>query len=150
MSRFVPLLIAASLTLASCGQRGGFVYVLEEPQSMTLNTSASSTSVAHRDTIVLRVERRTTGKWKRIPFGEVQPGQCWEYQPPAEAEPEVADLVHWQIVPENGAALSRDFRTDHTKAATMLVKGIVTFTPISAVKCEDRRVEGTPIQIEVK
>ncbi len=150
MSRFVPLLFAVLLTLAGCGQRGGFVYVLEEPQTVTLNASASSTSVAYRDTVVLRAERRTTGKWKRIPLSEVTPGQCWEYQPPVEVEPEVADLVHWQIVPENGAVLSRDFRTDHTKAATLLVKGIVTFTPISAVKCEDRRVEGTPIQIEVE
>lgn len=143
-------MVLALATLAGCGQRGGFVYVLAEPQSVSLDASASATTIQLGDSIVLRAERRTSGKWKRIPLSDVQPGQCWEYQPPAEVEPEVADLVHWQILPENAAYLNRDFRADHTKAATLVVKGTVTLTPISTVKCEDRVVEGTPIRVEVQ
>lgn len=149
-SPYVFLFAALVACFSGCGKRGGLVYVLEEPQSMTLTASASSTTAKPGDTIVLRVERRTEGKWKQIPLAEVQKGQCWVYQPPAQHEPEVADNVHWAIAPENGAVLDRNFRMDHTKVATINIKGTITFTPVSKLKCEDdRAVEGTPIRIEV-
>ena len=137
-------------TLAGCERRSAVVYVLEEPQSVTLTSSASTSSVQRGESVVLRVERRTTGKWKRIPLNEVRSGQCWLYQPPTEAEPEVADSVHWQVVPENAVSFNQDFRLDHTKIVTMNVKGTIALTPISLAKCEpDRAVEGPTLRIEV-
>jgi hypothetical protein len=106
--------------------------------------------VQQGETVVLHVERRASGKWKQIPLNEVRSGQCWVYRPPAESEPEVADSVHWAVVPEGGVTLNREYRLDHTKIATMNVKGTITLTPFSTVKCEDDRVvEGPSIQIEV-
>lgn len=136
--------------IAGCGQRHNLVYVLEEPQSVTLSASASTPNVKQGGTVVLRVERRTAGKWKQIPLSEVRSGQCWVYLPPQELEAGVADGVHWEVVPENAVAFNTEFRMDHTKIATMHVKGTITLRPLSPVKCEpDRIVEGPSIQIQV-
>lgn len=150
--RLLALLMIAGLlgSLAGCKQRSAMVYVLEEPQAVTLTPSASELTVQRGAAVVLRVERRTTGKWKAIPLNEVRSGECWVYQPPVQAEPEVADSVHWQVDPENAVSFNRDFRLDHTKIATMNVKGTITLTPIGLAKCEpDRAVEGPAIRIEV-
>ncbi len=149
-SRLVLLMLALLAATAGCGKRGGFVYVLEEPQSVTLTASASALSVQQGATVVLHVERRTEGKWQRIPLSEVRPGQCWVYQPPVELESEVADSVQWDVVPEDAVAFNREYRMDHARIARMNVRGTITLTPISPVKCEEERiVEGPSIQIEV-
>jgi hypothetical protein len=150
--RLLTLFMIAGLmsSLAGCKQRGALVYVLEEPQSVTLTTSASKSNVQRGESVVLHVERRTTGKWKQIPLKQVQPGQCWVYQPPTESEPEVADTVHWEVTPENAISFNQDFRLDHTKIATVNANVPITLTPTSLVKCEpDRTVEGAAIRIEV-
>ncbi|MGH8179189.1 MAG: hypothetical protein ACREV5_23255 [Steroidobacter sp.] len=150
--RSLPVLLILALfgTVVGCGQRGGSVYVLEEPQSVTLTASVSTLKVQQGGTVVLHAERRTSGKWKQISLNEVRAGQCWVYRPPVESEPEVADALQWEVVPENAATFNREYRMDHTKIATMNVKGTITLTPRSAVQCEpDRVVEGTSIQIEV-
>lgn len=117
---------------------------------MTLTASASAPSVQQGETVVLRAERRASGKWKQIPLNEVRSGQCWVYVPPAELEASVADGVQWQVVPEGAVAFNPEIRMDHTKIATMNVKGTITLTPLSPVICEpDRVVEGPSIQIEV-
>lgn len=126
------------------------VYVLEEPQTVTLIPSASATNVRVGDTVVLHLERRVQGKWKAIPLESASPGQCWVYRPPVEVEPEAADSVEWDVLPEGAVAFNREYRMDHTKIATMQVQGTITLTPRTAVKCEpDRVVEGPSIQIEV-
>lgn len=136
--------------VAGCGQRASLVYVLEGPQSVTLTASASALSVQQGETVVLRAERRTSGKWKQIPLNEVRPGQCWVYLPPAQLDAAVADGVQWEVVPEGAVAFNPEIRMDHTKVATMKVKGTITLQPLSPVKCEpDRVVEGPSIQIEV-
>jgi len=148
--RLLSLCMIAALSLAGCKQRSAQVYVLEEPQLVALTSSASELKVQRGATVVLRVERRTTGKWKRIPLSEVRSGQCWVYQPPAQSEPEVADSVHWKVEPENAVSFNQDFRLDHTKIATMRVNGTITLTPTSLAKCEsERAVEGPAIRIEV-
>ena len=150
--RLLSLFMIAGLlvNLAGCKQRSAVVYVLEEPQVVTLTTSASKSSAQRGESVVLHVARRTTGKWKQIPLNEVRSGQCWLYQPPVESEPEVADSVHWQVTPENAVSFNQDFRLDHTKIVTMHVAGTITLTPTSLAKCEpDRTVEGAAIQIEV-
>jgi len=150
--RLLSLFMIAGLlwNLAGCKQRSAVVYVLEEPQRVTLTTSASTLSVQRGASVVLHVERHTAGKWKLIPLNEVRSGQCWVYQPPTEFEPEVADSVHWDVMPENAVSFNRDFRLDHTKIATMNVNGTITLTPIGLAKCEpDRTVEGPAIRIEV-
>lgn len=117
---------------------------------MTLTASASALSVQQGETVVLRAERRTSGKWKQIPLNEVRPGQCWVYLPPAQLDAAVADGVQWEVVPEGAVAFNPEIRMDHTKVATMKVKGTITLQPLSPVKCEpDRVVEGPSIQIEV-
>ena len=100
--------------------------------------------------MALSVKRRTSGKSETESRDQLSAGQCWVYQPPAEAEAEVADNVEWKIVPENAVRLNTEYRMDHTKIATMMGTGAIQLTPISAVKCEpDRVVEGPSIQIEV-
>jgi hypothetical protein len=145
------LLVTAQLVVvAGCEQRAPLVYVLESPQAITLTPSASPLSVRQGETVALSVKRRISGKWKQIPRDQLSAGQCWVYQPPAHSEDEVADSVEWKIVPENAVRLNTEYRMDHTKIATMMGKGTIQLTPISAVKCEpDRVVEGPSIQIEV-
>jgi hypothetical protein len=145
------LLTSVLLTLlAGCEQRAPMVYVLESPQSIELTASASPTSVQQGETVVLRVARRTSGKWKQVSRDELNAGQCWVYRPPAESEDEVAHEVQWAVVPENAVRFSTEYQMDHTRVATMMVKGTIELTPISAVKCEaERIVEGPSIRIEV-
>lgn len=145
------LLICALLgMLAGCEQQSELVYVLEEPQTVTLTPSASKQEVQQGETVALHVARRTSGNWKQVPLNEISPGQCWVYRPPVESEPEVADSVQWKVVPERAVTFHREIRMDHTRMATMDVKGTVQLTPVSEVKCEpDRLVEGSPIVIEV-
>ena len=144
---FIPSLL---VMIAGCEQRAPLVYVLESPQSVTLTPSASSLSVRQGETVVLRVARRSSARWKQIPRDQLQPGQCWVYRPPAELEEEVAHSVEWEVVPNNAVMFDPAFRMDHSRRVTMMVKGTIRLTPSSDVKCEaDRVVEGPPIQIEV-
>ena len=150
--RFLSMLLipAVLLLVAGCEQRGPFVYVLEAPQSVELKPTASASTVPQGQTVVLRVERRTTGQWKRVSRGELTPGQCWVYRPPVELEPEVAHSVQWEVVPEGAVEFHTDYQLDQTRVATMMTKGKITLTPISAVKCEEgRSVAGPAIEIEV-
>ncbi|HEX7011659.1 MAG TPA: hypothetical protein VF161_02885 [Steroidobacteraceae bacterium] len=136
--------------LVGCEQRPPMVYVLESPQTVTLTPSVSATEAKLGETVVLRVERRTSGNWRQVPRSEVQPGQCWMYRPPPEVEAEVADDVYWEVVPEEAIRLNTEFRLDHTRIATLLVRGKITLTPITAVPCEpDRVVRGPSLEIEV-
>jgi hypothetical protein len=144
------LILLGLAGVAGCEQRGPFVYVLDGPQSVELKASASASTVQQGQTVVLHVERRTTGKWKQVPRGELTPGQCWVYRPPVEVEPEVAHSVQWEVVPEHAVEFHSDYQLDQSRVATMKVKGTVQLTPISPVKCEEgRSVAGSTIQIEV-
>jgi hypothetical protein len=126
------------------------VYVLESPQSTVLTASASASKVQQGETVVLSVERRTTGTWKQVSRDELAPGQCWVYRPPVEVEPEVAHGVQWEVLPEGAVEFHTEYQLDGTRVATMVAKGKVTLTPISVAKCEeDRSVAGAPIEIEV-
>lgn len=145
----LPLLTLLAAA-AGCEQRQPLVYVLESPQSITLTASASPSRVQKGETVALHVERRTRASWKQIPRDELQPGQCWVYRPPPESEPEVADDVQWRVAPENAVRFHTEYRMDHTRLATMMVKGTIELTPFSEVQCEpDRAVEGPSLQIEV-
>lgn len=149
-TRSVLFMAGVCGVLSGCGKASKTVYVLEEPQTVTLTPSASLSSVQQGADVVLHVERRTRGKWKQTPLEAVGPGQCWVYRPPPEVEAEVADKVEWQVIPEGAVSFNREYRLDHTKIATMRVPGTVTLTPRSAVPCEpDRVVEGPAISIEV-
>ncbi len=146
------VLLCAALLLsgiAGCEQKAKLVYVPEGPQTVTLISSASASTVQQGGTVVISVERHTGGKWKQVPLHEAR-GQCWLHRPPPQSEPQVADDVGWAIEPENSVTFNTEYRFDHTRIATMRVKGKVTLTPVSEVPCEpDRAVEGPPIEIEV-
>lgn len=136
--------------LCACEQRPAMVYVLDAPQKVLLTTSASTKKVEQGGTVTLHVERNTTGTWKQIPRDQLKRDQCWLYQPPPQHEPAVADNVHWVALPDDTVRFNTEYRMDHTRIATMLVKGWVTLTPLSTVRCEKERViEGPAIQIEV-
>ena len=142
--------VTAVAVVAGCKQRAPSVYVLEAPQSVELIASASASEVKQGETVVLHVERRTTGKWKQVARDQLTPGQCWVYRPPVEVEAEVANSVQWEVLPENAVRLHAEFQMDQTRVATMAAKGTITLTPISPVKCEEeRRVAGPSIDIEV-
>lgn len=150
MRVLVPFALLCAPLLAGCEQQAPMVYVLDSPQSITLLPSVSATKAELGGTVVLRVERRTSGNWRRVPRDEVKPGQCWLYRPPPEVEPEVADNVYWEVVPEEAIQLNTEFRMDHTRIATLLVPGKITLTPITSVHCEpDRVVRGPSLEIEV-
>lgn len=143
----IPAVLAA---MAGCEQRGPFVYVLESPQTVVLKGSASTSKVQQGETVVLHVERQTTGKWLRVSRGELKPGQCWVYRPPVEVEQEVAQSLQWQVEPEGSVDFNTAYQMDQSRAATMPVKGTIKLTPVSKVTCEEgRTVEGSPIEIEV-
>ncbi len=152
-----PRLVRTALTglllsmLAGCGQKAPGVYVLDSPQTITLTATASPTSVKRGESVVLRVTRQTTAQWKQIPRDALQPGQCWVYRPPPSAEAEVASDVQWRVDPENAVEFDRQYRMDHTRAATMRARGRIELTPVSRAACEpDRLIEGAPIQIDVR
>src|SRR5664279_2615311 len=84
----LTLLIAADV---ACSEEPEFVYVLEAQQTVSLIASASSARVFAGEPIVLHVQRRTSGVWKRIPMKSRAPDQCWMRRPPPESENEVAD-----------------------------------------------------------
>lgn len=135
---------------AGCKQQSPMVYVLASEQQVTLTPSASASSVKRGEQVVLHLQRRAVGEWKQIPRDRLTPGQCWLYTPPPEVEPEVADNVDWEVVPEEAVQFDGVFRLDHTRVATMMRTGTVVITPFSAVRCEkDRVVEGPALRIEV-
>lgn len=138
------------LSLAGCEQKAKLVYVPEGPQTLTLVSSASANSVQQGETVVLSVERQLSGNWKQVPLPEVR-GQCWLHRPPPASEPQVADDVQWAVDPENSVTFNTEYRFDHTRIATMNLKGTITLIPASTVPCEpDRLVQGPAIQIEVR
>lgn len=148
LSMFLSAAVLA--VVAGCEQRGPFVYVLDSPQSVTLTATASQSKVQQGETVVLHVERRTKGNWRRISRGELAPGQCWVYRPPVEVEPEVAHSIQWVVEPEGAVAFHREIQLDQSRLATMNVPGTIELTPVSTVKCEEgRTVEGAPLEIEV-
>jgi len=145
------LLIPAILALiGGCGeQRGPTVYVLDGQQSVELKASASPMKVHPGGQVVLHVERRTTGQWKKISRNELAPGQCWVYRPPVEVEPEVAHSVQWEVVPENAVEFHAEYQLDQSRVATVHVSGKVSLTPLDKVKCEEGRVvAGNTIEID--
>lgn len=150
--RLRTLLCAAMLiSVSACGKQGSkMVYVLEEPQQVTLTATASPEKVGRGESVTLHAERRSTGKWKQIPMDQVTQGQCWVYQIPDEVEPEVADSIEWEVHPDGAVAFKPEYRLDHKRIVTTDRMGRITFVPRSTVKCEtDRIVEGAPIQIQV-
>jgi hypothetical protein len=144
------IIVLLSAFTAGCKQQSPMVYVLDGPQDVTLTVSASATEANAGETIVLHAQRRSVGKWKQIPRDQLTPGQCWLYTPPPELEAEVADNLEWAVEPENAVQFDTTFRMDHTRPATLLVKGRITLRPFTAVRCEKDRVEeGPAIRIEV-
>jgi hypothetical protein len=145
------LLAAALLAMSGCGKQSSkMVYVLEEPQSVTLIASASPAKVERGEAVTLHAERRSTGKWKQVPMDQVTQGQCWVYQVPDAVEVEVADSVEWDVHPDGSVAFKPEYRLDHKRVVTADRHGRITLTPRSAVKCEaDRVVEGPAIQVDV-
>jgi hypothetical protein len=148
--RSTLIVVLVSAFAAGCKQQSPMVYVLDGPQKVTLTVSASATKVAVGEKIVLHAQRHAVGKWKQIPRDQLTQGQCWLYTPPTELEEEVADNVEWQIEPENAMQLDATFQMDHTRPATVLIKGRITVRAFTAVRCEkDRIEEGNPIRIQV-
>jgi hypothetical protein len=141
---------ALLVLLAGCGeQRGPFVYVLDGPQSVELKASATPTKVQPGGQVVLHVERRTTGPWKKVPRSELAPGQCWVYRPPVEVEPEVAHSVQWEVVPENAVEFHTEYQLDQSRVVTVHASGKISLTPLDKVKCEEGRVvAGNTIEID--
>lgn len=151
--RSVSLLLipAVLVAMTGCGdQRGPTVYVLEGPQTVELKTSATPAKVQQGETVVLHVEQRITGKWKQVSRDELAPGQCWVYRPPVDVEPEVAQDVQWEVIPEKSVDFHREYQMDRSRVATMMSKGTIKLTPVGKVKCEEgRNIYGTTIEIEV-
>lgn len=147
---FFVFLCAALGFSAGCKQQSPMVYVLASEQEVTLTLSASASSVKQGEQVVLHVQRRAVGQWKQIPRDQLTPGQCWLYTPPPEVEPEVADRMEWEVIPDRGVQFDPTFRMDHTRIAVMVVAGSYKLTPYSAVTCEkDRVVQGPTIEIVV-
>src|SRR3954469_14708237 len=145
------LVIATLVVFSACGKQGSkMVYVLEEPQKVTITATALPEKVGRGEAVTLHAERRSTGKWKQIPMDQVTQGQCWVYQVPDAVEVEVADSVEWDVHPDGSVAFKPEYRLDHKRVVPADRHGRITLTPRSAVKCEaDRVVEGPAIQVDV-
>lgn len=144
------LLPAVLAVVAGCEQRGPFVYVLDGQQSVVLKATAVPAKVQQGETVVLHVERQTTGNWQRVSRGDLKPGQCWVYRPPVQSEPEVAQNVQWVVEPEGAVQFHTEYQMDQSRVATMMTKGAIKLTPVGKVQCEEgRTVEGAPVEIEV-
>src|ERR671910_539822 len=87
--------------------------------------------------VVLHVEQRTPGQWRKVGRNELPPGQCWVYRPPVEVEPEVAADVQWAVEPENAVEFHSEYQLDKTRVATVRAAGKISLTPLSKVKCEE-------------
>jgi len=149
-SAFFVLLSTGLAVATGCKGRAPMVFVLASEQQVTLTSSASATRVKQGEQVVLHLQRRAVGQWKKIPRDQLTPGQCWLYTPPPELEQEVADNADWQVEPENAVRFDSTFRMDHTRVATMMQTGTIVLTPVSAVRCEkDRVVAGPAVRIEV-
>lgn len=147
---FFVSLCAGLALCGGCKQQSPMVYVLASEQEVTLTSSASASSVKQGEQVVLHVQRRAVGQWKQIPRDQLTHGQCWLYTPPPELEPEVADRMEWEVIPDRGVELDPTFRMDHTRIAVMVAAGSYKLTPYSPVTCEkDRVVQGPTIEIEV-
>src|SRR5688572_16029961 len=73
MERALSALCSSALliSVAGCEQKPKLVYVPEGPQTVTLVSSASATSVQQGGTVVLSVQRQLSGNWKQVPLSEV-------------------------------------------------------------------------------
>ena len=147
LGRTCMLLVAVA---AGCSSEPEFVYILEAPQTVELTASASSNRVRAGESLVLHVERKTKGLWKRIPMSERAPDQCWMERPPPEFEAEVADNVRWDVTPPGSVRFNIDIREDHTRLVFMDSVGQFTLTPSTALWCEPgRAVTGQSLRVEV-
>ena len=138
-------------TLASgCDTEPLFVYVLEAPQAVELAISTSADKVRVDQPFVLKAERRTRGRWKRIAMRQRSPESCYMRRVPPEFEPEVADNLRWHVSPEGAARFNIDNRPDHTRLVVISRPGQYTLTASTSVWCErNRSVMAPAIQIEV-
>ena len=136
--------------LLGCDRKPEFVFVLEAPQVVELEASASERRVTTGEALVLHAQRRANGTWKRIPSRELEPDQCWMAAVPPEQETAVADNLHWVVEPAGAATFNTGSRPDRTRTVSLSKPGVYSITPSTDVWCEPgRRVAATALRVEV-
>lgn len=145
----IASLVCLAVTLQSCDRMPEFVFVREAPQAVTLTASASARQIRVGDAVVLHVERRTTGVWRRMASKDLQADQCWMAAVPPEHEPEVADNVHWIVDPPGAATFNTGFRSDHTRTVVLSGEGRFALSARTTLWCEPgRSVTAPPVVVD--
>ncbi|MGE0313388.1 MAG: hypothetical protein AB7P21_17395 [Lautropia sp.] len=142
---------AILLQLLGCERPPPYVYVLQAPQSIDLEASASVDAVKADVPFLLHTRRQTRGVWKRIPSKELKPDQCWMAAVPPESEPEVADNMLWRVEPASGVRFNTDFRPNRTREVRIANPGTYTFVASYGPWCEHERTESAaPVTVIVE
>jgi hypothetical protein len=143
----LPVVILAS----ACQQAPELVYVPESPPEVTLIITASTRDIAVGQPVVLHAERSYRARWKQVERTSLGEGQCWVGSPPPAREAEVADNVHWQATPRQGARFNTAIRADHTRDVIFDRPGHYVLQATSAIWCGDPKGAGaSPIAITVR
>jgi hypothetical protein len=151
MRASIAVLLPFAILVAACDAGPELVYVPEAPPEVTLIVAASTRDVAVGQPVVLHAERLYRGKWKQVDRAALPEGQCWVAQPPPAREADVADNVHWQVTPREGARFNVAFRADHSREVTFARPGTYTVNATTAIWCgANTGATASPFTIQVR
>jgi len=144
---FILTLVAV---LLACQGEPRLVYVPSTEPEVELVVRVSATEVSVGEPVVLYAERRTGGEWKQVERKELANEQRWLGRPPPTQEQEVADNLHWEVLPPAGARFNTAFRADHTREVVFSEAGTFILESSSTIWCRPGKVaRGQPIKIVV-
>jgi hypothetical protein len=119
----------------ACNGDPAVVYVPREPPKVTVEASASPREVKVGEAIVLHAKRHYRGEWVEKAKASLPEGACWMQRPPPAEEIEVADNLHWTVLPAGSAQFNLDFRADHSRELRFSAPGQYSLQGHSAVWC---------------
>ena len=151
MSHIRALVFSSLLALSGCPSEPKEVYVPRTEPTVELIVRASAVKVSVGEPVVLYAERWNHGTWELVERRSLSTEQCWIRRPPERHEPEVADNIHWQPTPAEGARFNTDLRADRTREVIFHSPGTYTLQPSSAIWCNREKIaHGQPIKIVVQ
>lgn len=150
MSPTRALVLSSLIALSGCPSEPREVYIPRTEPTVELVVRASAVEVFVGEPVVLYAERWYHGTWELVERSSLSSEQCWMGRPPESHEPEVADNIHWQSSPTEGARFNTDLRADRTREVTFSLPGTYTLRPSSAIWCNrEETAKGKPITIVV-
>ncbi len=99
--------------------------------------------------MVLHVERRTTGQWKKIGRNELKPGHagCIDRRSRSSRKWRTTCSGRWNRKTRSNSI--SEYQLDQSRVATVRAPGKISAIPVAKVKCEEGRVvEGALVEID--